>query len=56
MRGHCHEGLNFNWLVFKLNQFICERRSTLHMWGLEFKYQNICYLQSLAFDEVSHYE
>jgi hypothetical protein len=27
MRGHFPEALNFNWLILKLNQFMCEERS-----------------------------
>ena len=44
MRGHFPEAFNFNWLILKLNQFICEERSALHVWGLRFKYQENCYV------------
>jgi hypothetical protein len=49
MRGHFPEALNFNWLILKLNQFMCEERSALHVWGLGFKYQENCYV---CFGEV----
>ena len=31
MRGLDPEALNFNWLILKLNQFMCEERSALHV-------------------------